>query len=148
MFFVLYAHKTQNGVHAGIMDYTNNMAGDNRSFSSKMTTELEESGIQELWENYVTANWGIMEAEQEAGIVRRVRKARKTVHLETNKYGEPILPDVDSIAESGDVPAEFKGLREYLQAVLRTFLTIHWGLAGPVTLKEPTVPWAKVVKDP
>ena len=117
VFFVLYAHKTQNGVHTGMMDFMNNMAGESRAFSSKMTTELEESGIQELWDAYVNANWGIMEAEQAAG-VRRVRRTRKTAHLATNKYGEPILPDVDLIAASGKVPTEFKGLWEYLQAVL------------------------------
>ncbi|KAJ2920573.1 hypothetical protein H1R20_g16521, partial [Candolleomyces eurysporus] len=58
VFFVLYAHKTSKGVQAGMMDYTKNMAGDGRSFSSKMKAEIADSGVQEIWEEYVNANWG------------------------------------------------------------------------------------------
>ena len=57
-------------------------------------------GSKDVWEGYVNANWGIMEAEQDAGITRRMGKSRKTMHLPVNMWGEPILPDVDSIAES------------------------------------------------
>ena len=67
-FFVLYAHKTPKGVQVGTMDFTKNMAGDGRSFTSKMKTEIAESGIQEIWEDYANASWPIMEAEKEAGI--------------------------------------------------------------------------------
>ncbi|RXW11288.1 hypothetical protein EST38_g14567, partial [Candolleomyces aberdarensis] len=148
VFFVLYAHKTSKGVQAGMMDYTRNMAGDGRSFSSKMKAEIADSGVQEIWEEYVNANWGVMEAEEEAGVRRRMGKSRKTMHLPVNKWGEPILPDVDLVAESGELPAEFSGLREYLQTMLRTFLSMHWGLAGPVTSKEPTVPWSDIIKEP
>ncbi|KAJ2930428.1 hypothetical protein H1R20_g6667, partial [Candolleomyces eurysporus] len=126
-FFVLYAHPTSKGVQAA---------------------EIADSGVQEIWEEYVNANWGVMEAEQEAGITRRMGKSRKTMHLPVNEWGEPILPDVDLVAESGEPPAEFSGLREYLQTTLRTFLSMHWGLAGPVTSKEPTVPWSDIIKEP
>ncbi|RXW12347.1 hypothetical protein EST38_g13507 [Candolleomyces aberdarensis] len=148
VFFVLYAHKTSKGVQAGMMDYTRNMAGDGRSFSSKMKAEIADSGVQEIWEEYVNANWGVMEAEEEAGVRRRMGKSRKTMHLPVNEWGEPILPDVDLVAESGELPAEFSGLREYLQTMLRTFLSMHWGLAGPVTSKEPMVPWRNIIKEP
>ena len=50
------------------MDFTKNMAGDGRSFTSKMKTEIAESGIQEIWEDYANASWPTMEAEKEAGI--------------------------------------------------------------------------------
>ena len=130
------------------MDYTKQMGGDGRTFSNKMKAEIAESGINDLWEDYVNGMWGIMEAEQEAGITRRVGKMRKTMHLPTNKWGEPILPEVDLIVESGQVPAEFSGFREYLQTMLRTFLTMHWGLAGPVAAKDPTVPWGDIIKQP
>ncbi|RXW12952.1 hypothetical protein EST38_g12902 [Candolleomyces aberdarensis] len=148
VFFVLYAHKTSKGVQAGMMDYTRNMAGDGRSFSSKMKAEIADSGVQEIWEEYVNANWGVMEAKEEAGVRRLMGKSRKTMHLPVNEWGEPILPDLDLVAESGELPAEFSGLREYLQTMLRTFLSMHWGLAGPVTSKEPTVPWSDIIKEP
>ena len=124
------------------------MAGDGRAFTTKMKTEIGDSGIQDIWEDYINSNWGIMEAEQEAGITRRMGKSRKTMHLPVNEWGEPIVPDVDLVAESGEVPAEFSGLRDYFQTMLRTFLSMHWGLAGPVTAKDPTVPWSDIIKDP
>ena len=130
------------------MDFTKNMAGDGRAFTTKMKTEIGDSGIQDIWEDYINSNWGIMEAEQEAGITRRMGKSRKTMHLPVNEWGEPIVPDVDLVAESGEVPAEFSGLRDYFQTMLRTFLSMHWGLAGPVTAKDPTVPWSDIIKDP
>ena len=128
------------------MDFTKNMAGDGRAFTTKMKTEIGDSGIQDIWEDYINSNWGIMEAEQEAGITRRMGKSRKTMHLPVNEWGEPIVPDVDLVAESGEVPAEFSGLRDYFQTMLRTFLSMHWGLAGPVTAKDPTVPWSDIIK--
>lgn len=148
VFFVCYALKTSKGVESGIMDYTRNMAGNGRSFTAKMKNEIAESGIQELWEGYVNSNWGIMEAEQEEGITRRMGKKKTTMHLNVNQFGEPILPDVDRVVESGEVPAEFQGVRDYLQTTLRVFLSTHWGLAGPVTSKEPTVPWAAILQNP
>jgi hypothetical protein len=147
VFFVCYAHKTSKGVQAGIMDYTKNMAGDGRSFSAKMKTEIAESGIQDLWEEYVNSNWGIMEAEQEAGVTRRMGR-KKSADLDINEWGEPILPKVDEIVESGRLPPEIQGAREYLQTTLQTFLSMHWGLAGPVTSKDPIVGWTTIIENP
>ena len=144
IFFVHYAVQTEEGVAVGAMDFTELTGAP--GFSTKCRVRLEESGVHQLWEEYASEMWqDVMESREPLTV--KASRARRLLPLETNKWGEPLLPNMDDAEElatlAGGTPD-----RDFLQSLLRTFLTMHWGLAGPASPKQPTVPWSKIAANP
>lgn len=117
MFFV--AFRRPNGkITNGDFDF-NDTLGNGRSYKTANPDTYRQAGISMTdWMQHNATYYD--SSKKVAPGTSTLRSKKQLVHLEQNKYGEPMLQD-PSIIPPGQKP------REYRQNTLRSFISQHYG---------------------
>ena len=110
----------EGSVETGILDF-NDSIGGGTSYLSANPNWTQEGIDLDSWNEH----WKDYYGPQQDIKIHHKKLPRKLLKFEENEYGEPILPN------PMDVPRN-QNARTWRQAVIRGFLTRHYGMLNSV----------------
>ncbi|PPQ79184.1 hypothetical protein CVT26_000456 [Gymnopilus dilepis] len=134
-FFMYAAFKRDNGQIAGCQIDFNNRIANGKSYIEN-NTNCHETGITlEDWVQHNATYYSPGESMTPVPTKSVGRTKKPLMHLELNKFGEPIIPTIPE-----------KPTRVFLQELMRSFFSRHWMLASGGEKDE--VAWLKLRSNP
>lgn len=137
VFLIHYAFKNEEDqIVTGVIDH--NRVLMNRAFIADVGAEYDASGMGELWREWALSHMEGSGVPDVSPSKLTGRGSAPFITLESNKYGEPVLPCPTDIPK-GYIPSS------YHQALTRTFLSMHYALAMGLFETRVRVHWGALV---
>ncbi|KAH6869444.1 hypothetical protein BKA70DRAFT_1131752 [Coprinopsis sp. MPI-PUGE-AT-0042] len=114
-----------------------------RNFKDMYKRRLKDSGLMDDWANYVGSVYLDEGEEDQATVFPATHRTNKKplADLETNTYGEPLLPSLRV------PPGVQKGV--WLIKMMRTYWTMSYGISmGLPPGTRHDIPWRRIAKSP
>ncbi|KAJ3525421.1 hypothetical protein NMY22_g10584 [Coprinellus aureogranulatus] len=139
VFMMCYAFKDEhNQLCTGVLEH--NRALINRSFSTEYAKHLDASGLYDWWREWAESHMGSEETHCLPPAKLTSRGVAPLINMDTNEYGEPVLPNPD-IRIPGITPTV------YYKGLVRAFLSQHWSLAQGKFEIRGRIPWQAVSQE-